>query len=1034
MKKRFSNLTLIIIIFITAILLVSCDEDTPLPQDSTEAVTSEEALTGEDGHIHDAEVIPELPATCTEEGYTEHTKCRICGTFIDQPVIIKATGHKAEEIPAVPGTCTVEAMSAGEKCSVCDIIIKSPEKLGIVHGEEETVPAVAGTCTILGQSEGKKCKTCGKYTVEPAPTGYGHEEVHTPAVEAACGKYGYTERTACKLCGEVIKERRQVLSTHTFEIIPAVTGSCTEYAKSDAIQCTRCGYYQKRQETYGYRHEYVKVPAIEPGCGTFGLNERSVCKICGKTANLGSGKIYIHPSELHEIASDGKCKKCGYIRTPSEGIEYELVNGKYYRVKSLSEVNDDNLVIPETYNGLPVSEIYENVRYNKSFVSSYIPKTVSKMRYFFFYGELTIDSKNPYFVFEDGLLIEKKTKKLVSYLGDPVNVYIPGDKVKIIGRESFHYMYDVKTLVIGEGVTTIEQLAFFDPPKLESITIPSTLENISRGELPVADKIIGDPIPAAMTELSEYMFSGAKFETLTVPSKIKVISNGAFYMAEIEKIVWKGSISEFGEKAFNAAKFGEFTFPKGLKVIGEMAFKNTNLKVADLPDGLLEIKDGAFFECKELTEIYIPSSVESIGKQVFNGCDSLQKIVVDKNNKNYKMVGDFLVDIRTKTAIAFIFRGSEIVIPQDDLLLNIGDGLFKYERTYPYEKNINSVVIPEGIKSIGYEAFCKTLIKTVVIPSSVEKIGDQAFSGCSELETLVFTDGNLKEIGTSAFAYCGKLFSLEFPDTLEIIGNHAFGNCTSLRSIEFPKSLKHIGKQVFSGCSFLNSVEFSNGLVTIGNNAFEGCLKLYSVVLPNTLKSIGKYAFSGSGLKKINIPKSLSEISPTAFWGTKITHIAVDADSNCFRLSENCLIEVKTKTLFLYLHGTGEFKIPTDGSVQKLGTYSFAGNTSLTEIVIPNCITEIGDGAFASCTSLVGVIIPDSVEKIGVSAFNKCTNLMRISVGSGLKTADEKSFSGCEIIPDFEISDDNPYIYIEDGAIKDKVSGEILMYAYKKYN
>ena len=89
--------------------------------------------------------------------------------------------------------------------------------------------------------------------------------------------------------------------------------------------------------------------------------------------------------------------------------------------------------------------------------------------------------------------------------------------------------------------------------------------------------------------------------------------------------------------------------------------------------------------------------------------------------------------------------------------------------------NISSVIMPEGLLSIGYSAFmyCANLA-SVNIPNSVKWIGHEAFSDCVNLTNVTIPDG-VKMIGYNAFYNCKSLTSITIPDSVTGIGEQAFG-------------------------------------------------------------------------------------------------------------------------------------------------------------------------------------------------------------------------------------------------------------------
>ena len=155
---------------------------------------------------------------------------------------------------------------------------------------------------------------------------------------------------------------------------------------------------------------------------------------------------------------------------------------------------------------------------------------------------------------------------------------------------------------------------------------------------------------------------------------------------------------------------------------------------------------------------------------------------------------------------------------------------------------ITSVIIPEGVTSIGEEAFyCgdvnPSTLRSVTIPNSVTSIEIRAFSGCRALRSVTI-QGNGTRIGTSAFYDCTALTSA----TIQ-------GNGTS------------IGTSAFSGCSALTSLTIGNGVTSIGTNAFSSCSSLASVAIPDSVQHIHEDAFLGCSALNANWDRVLSKLA-----------------------------------------------------------------------------------------------------------------------------------------------------------------------------
>ena len=199
------------------------------------------------------------------------------------------------------------------------------------------------------------------------------------------------------------------------------------------------------------------------------------------------------------------------------------------------------------------------------------------------------------------------------------------------------------------------------------------------------------------------------------------------------------------------------------------------------------------------------------------------------------------------------------------------------DRAFVDCKSLRSIVIPDGITSIGYGAFsgCKSLAD-IVIPDSVSSIGNCAFEGCKSLCSLVIPD-SVTSIGEGAFYDCKSLISIVIPDSVTSIGRGAFSGCTSLTNIAIPDGVTSIGDCAFCGCESLSNIVIPDSVTSIEDSAFNGCESLNSVVIPDGVTSIGESAFLGCGsLTNIAIPDGVTSIGDCAFLGCgSLTNIAI---------------------------------------------------------------------------------------------------------------------------------------------------------------
>ena len=183
---------------------------------------------------------------------------------------------------------------------------------------------------------------------------------------------------------------------------------------------------------------------------------------------------------------------------------------------------------------------------------------------------------------------------------------------------------------------------------------------------------------------------------------------------------------------------------------------------------------------------------------------------------------------------------------------------------------LTEIELPDGLETIGDEAFEYSSLESIHLPGSVKNLGLRIFAYCEFLKEIVLEEG-IPEIPAGMF-YRDPIASISLPKTVTKIGSQAFEECP-LQSIEFPESLCEIGRWAFMGTS-LSSIQFNEGLETIGYGAFSD-LKGESLIinLPYNLKVIGQEAFKDSPVKEVMIQKNVESIGVDAFAGCPIEKV-----------------------------------------------------------------------------------------------------------------------------------------------------------------
>lgn len=331
---------------------------------------------------------------------------------------------------------------------------------------------------------------------------------------------------------------------------------------------------------------------------------------------------------------------------------------------------------------------------------------------------------------------------------------------------------------------SFETLLQYPGGRAGSYAIPDGVTTLGDSALAFAVLLTDLTIPASLTTLGDWPFEGCvALETVAVESGNPSYASmeGLLYDVSLEVllqcppgrtgacVVADGALS-IADFAFNGCKqLKEVTVPGSVETIGNGAFAEcSNLERVNLTNGVLSIGEWAFGDSPALASIFLPASISAIGAGAFSGCAALTAISVDAGNPSFTSVDGVLFDNPMTT------------------LLQYAPG-----KLGPYSA-------PHGISAIGDYAFelCAGLTE-LTLPASVTTIGVGAFTGCRGLTRIYLAEG-LEEIGDYAFSRCDALTSVTLPASVVAYGQEAFSLCAALVRVFFLGNAPIEGSEIFS--------------------------------------------------------------------------------------------------------------------------------------------------------------------------------------------------------------------------------------------
>ena len=470
----------------------------------------------------------------------------------------------------------------------------------------------------------------------------------------------------------------------------------------------------------------------------------------------------------------------------------------------------------------------------------------------------------------EGYPVREIDAEALSSLEAPREI-VCSDGIETMGPYAFRGCANLRRLVLAATTTAFMSSWIARCPSLEELVLPGNMETVEADALACPTVRILE-IGEGTRAVRPGAFEKGRLQTIRInPRNAHLMTDGTcIYSADgVELVAMARKVVEYdvalgcrrlGEKAFaGASALERVSLPEGFEEIGPFAFAYSGIGFLDCPQTLSRIGRKAFLRCPSLREVSLNEGLRSIDAEAFSGSalESLRvpasvenignSITVRTHVRHSGPEATFSIDPRNPTYFVdeqgclYVRRDNGVhlveMLEPDVVSYGVRPGTIAIdEKAFAYHASLESVHLPEGLKSIdaGAFRFCRKL-RLVNLPESIVSIGTDAFidtalecidipDGLCDIGPRAFvTDGahhegpppSLREIAVSAgnpcfFMHAGMLCRrtdagasvvvftnscprVDFPEEVEVVEDYAFNNAFGIEELHLNAGLRSIG-------------------------------------------------------------------------------------------------------------------------------------------------------------------------------------------------------------------------------------------------
>ena len=428
------------------------------------------------------------------------------------------------------------------------------------------------------------------------------------------------------------------------------------------------------------------------------MTEGSHCSVCNKVLVT---QTIVPKTEDHSYIN-GYCQcgltiiSDGLILQASEGLIFNAVKGGY-SLAGIGTCTDEFLIIPSMYNGKQVIEISDySLMEVRKIKKVFIPSTISKIGCSAF-----------------------------AYCSSMTEmIFAENSQLSTISSHAFYYS-GLVSIVLPEGLNTLEAAAFHSCKNLKEITIPSTLKTIGKSAFRYSSEL----------------------------SKVYIRDIGAWCQIS------------FNDKYSNPAYLAKNIYSAD----GEL------ITFLDIPEGVTSISQYAFYEVSSINKISFPKSLKSTHNNAF------YRINAEIHISDLTAWCNMSVDVQAA------LPGGKLYLNENEIVNLVIPDTVTSIRDYAFGgiSSIKTVTMHDNVTSIGIGAFKNCInLEEITLSNKLTELPKEVFYGNVKLKNISIPESIVK-IDENAFNSCSSMTSVFIPKTVTYIGKYAFDNCTALEEFVF---------------------------------------------------------------------------------------------------------------------------------------------------------------------------------------------------------------------------------------------------------